>query len=193
MLRDAKHTRIIVIGRWGTRPTRDWYPWFTRQAARFGTVTVPEMPHPDEPVVGDWTKAVADTLEEVPQGVSCLVVGHSVGCQAIVRALASRNPPAMLGAVFVAGWWEVANPWPALKPWCLLDYAVEKARYVLPTSRVLLSSNDPFNPDYESNARVWRDRLGSEVEIVPNAAHFNRSEEPRVLKAVETILRAVSP
>ena len=191
---EAKPTvHIIVIGRWGTRPGRDWYPWFTRVAARFGKVTVPDMPHPDEPRVDLWPKEINRVLAELPPASSCLLVGHSVGCQAILRALAIKKPPSLLGAVFVAGWWSVNGAWPSLEPWCALDFDVEKARYLLPRSHVLLSSNDPFNPDYHDNARLWRERLGSEVQIVAGAAHFNRSEEPSVLAAVEEIMQAVSP
>ncbi len=183
---------ILLIGRWGTRPGRDWYPWF--HTAADADVHIPEMPEPDNPTPAAWIDAVQRHLAEIPADTRVLLVGHSVGCQAIVRALsASPAVRPLLGAVFVAGWWTVGQPWPSLEPWCKTDYDFSRARKALPRSIVLVSTNDPFNPDFEENGALWTERLGSEVHVVPGAGHFNASPQPAVLEAVGDILGGSFP
>lgn len=183
---------ILLIGRWGTRPGRDWYPWF--HATADAVVHIPEMPDPDNPTPAAWSAEVQRQIAGIPADTPLLLVGHSVGCQAIVRALSlSSAPRPLLGAVFVAGWWTVGQPWPALEPWCETNYDIGQARLALPRSIVLLSTNDPFNPDFEENGALWAERLGSEVRVIPGAGHFNASPQPAVLEAVGEIMGASFP
>ena len=42
-------------------------------------------------------------------------------------------------------------------------------------------TDDPFTADAAANGRLWQERLGAAVEVVPGAGHFNRPEEPPVL------------
>ena len=51
---------------------------------------------------------------------------------------------------------------------------------------VLLSDNDPFTSDFRENGRLWTERLGAEVVLVPGARHFNASQEPAVLDALRS-------
>ena len=185
---------ILLIGRWGTRPARDWYPWFRSAADAIGAIHIPEMPDPDNPTPAAWIEAVRQHMAEIPAATGVLLIGHSVGCQAIVRALAAQKPTRpLLGAIFVAGWWSVGQPWPALEPWCASDYDFGSVREILPRSILLVSTNDPFNPDYEENGALWTQRLGSEVRVVPGAGHFNAPQQPAVLEAVGDILGATFP
>lgn len=177
---------ILVIGRWSGHPTSDWYPWLSKQATALGaTIDVPALPHPESPEIPSWTVAVREALGALPPKGRTLLVGHSVGNHAILRALASMAaPPPIIGALFVAGWWTVDDAWPALVPWTRHDEDFAKVRRALPASTVLISDNDPHTSDYRGNAKEWEKRVGSTVRIVPGARHFNGKEEPAVLEAV---------
>jgi predicted alpha/beta hydrolase family esterase len=182
---------ILLISRWSGHPTSDWYPWLAKQVADLGaTIDVPALPHPESPEIASWTVAVREALGALPTGTRTLVVGHSVGNHAILRALASMDAPASLvGALFVAGWWTVDDAWPALIPWMHHDEDLAKARRALPFSEVLVSDNDPHTSDYRANAKEWETKIGSTVRIVPGARHFNGKMEPAVLEAVTRLVK----
>ena len=40
----------------------------------------------------------------------------------------------------------------------------------------ILSDNDPYTSDTQSNKKQWEENLSAKVVIVPSAKHFNDSE-----------------
>lgn len=125
------------------------------------------------------------TRGELLRSGELVLLGHSVGCLAVLHALAKLpEGVAIAGAVLVAGWFTVDKPWDTLRPWMDTSVDTEAARRACRTMIVLLSDNDPFTADYEANRRAWVERLGAEVRLVPGAKHFNGAEEPAVLSAL---------
>ena len=146
--------RIVVVPRWGAREQDDWSPWLQAELA------------------GSAAGTLADTV----------LVGHSIGCQAALHFLAGLPASTRVrGTVCVAGWWAVAEPWESIRPWTQNPPDLRRVRASCGRLRVLLSDNDPFTADAAANGRLWQERLGAAVEVVPAAAHFNRPQEPRVL------------
>jgi uncharacterized protein len=176
--------RILLVPRWAGTATSDWYPWLTRElASRAPAVRIEVAPLRPEPAAPE-IEACLGALGALDPART-LLVGHSVGCQVLMRALA-RDPggaraPALL---LVAGWWTVDQPWDTLRPW--IDTPFEHARVVARCERieVLLSDDDPYTRDAEETRRRFAEGLGAAVQIVPGRRHFNAPEEPAVLDAV---------
>ena len=94
--------RVIIIHRWSGGPDDDWRPWLKIELEQRGyEVANPEMPDTDTPVIKKWV----DKLREVvgTPDADMYFIGHSIGCQAILRYLETIDTP-VGGAVFVAGW-----------------------------------------------------------------------------------------
>lgn len=182
--------RLCIVPRWSGGPESDFYPWLlgnlgTRLPPPFGALRALSMPTPDTPLVSEWSRAVSDAIGDDPLRSSELVlVGHSVGCQAILHALAMLPPGMVGGALLVAGWFTVDRPWETLQPWLEAHPDLEAARAACSNLMVLLSDNDPFTADVAANRKAWEDRMGAEVRVVPGAKHFNAPEEPAVLEAL---------
>lgn len=172
--------------RWSGTATSDFYPWLTRElASRAPQVRVEVAslrPVPDRP-------EIEACLEEVAclDPSRTLLMGHSVGCQALLRALARLDTEIRAPALLcVAGWWTVDRPWDTIRPW--IETSFDHARTAARCARieVLLSDNDPFTRDAEETRRRFVEALAAHVQIVPGRQHFNATEEPAVL---DTILR----
>lgn len=181
---------VYVVPRWGGTTSSDWYPWLAREASRELGVDVRrvEMPSPDVPVIGNWLF----TLERVASQArleEAIFIGHSVGCQAVVRYLARQPEGARAkGCLLVAAWWDVDEPWETLKPWTTTPFDAARAKSVAGRTSVLLSTNDPFTKDYEENARLWRERMDADVRVLENKAHYNGAAERDVLEALAALL-----
>lgn len=180
--------RILVVPRWGATPEDDWYPWLRSELGE-GAVEVLLMPDPSRPTLEAWVDTVQRALGEDPYALAqTMLVGHSVGAQAALRALAGLGSGrAVARLVCVAGWFTVDAPWDDLTPWIetpIDDAAVSEGAQRI---RVLLSTNDPFTADQETNARAWRERVDAEVVVVPDAGHFNAAREPIVLEHVREL------
>lgn len=182
--------RLIVIPRWAGTPASDFYPWLRDRLAHeqpqpFESVAVLDMPQPQVPTVRAWVDAVLQAIgDDRTDRERTVLMGHSVGCQAVLRALAELPEGAVVRAVLgVAGWFTVDEPWPTLLPWIQSPFDAERARRAAGRICVLLGDNDPFTADAAGTARVFGERLGAECEIIPGGRHFNRTEEPEVLRA----------
>lgn len=192
----AMSLRLVVVPRWAGTPRSDYYPWLAAQLAAapdspFESVIVADLPDPGRPRLDTWPPAIAGLLGD-DQAVleDTFVLGHSVGCQALLHALASLPAGARVaGMLAVAGWWRVDEPWPAIRPWQDQLPDLERVRAALPALTVLLSDDDPFIRDYAMNGTLWRERLDAQIELIPGGRHFNGAEEPAVLA---TLLRAAA-
>lgn len=187
MDRTAKH-RLLVVPRWGGGPQHDWYPWLRRTLPEgaFREVVVADLPNPSVPTIDAWRDGIAGLVGGDPEALATTaLVGHSVGCQAILHFLGTLEEGVHVGPVlFVAGWWTVDAPWDSIRPW--LDARIDAARIRARAQRfeVLVSTNDPFTASHETTARLFRQRLGAQVRVVAEAKHFNATEEPVVLEAI---------
>lgn len=173
--------RVFIVHRWDASPTADWYPWVADGLkARGFEVIVPVMPHPGAPEIGSWVS----TLERqvgVPDA-DTYFVGHSVGCQTIVRYLAGLPDGLQVGGcVFVAGWTaltaealpdeesaDIAEPWLS-QP---IDWAAAKSHPSHVTA--VFSDNDPFVP--HSQVGVFEKNLGARIIMEPGKGHLSGEE-----------------
>ena len=180
--------RIVIVPRWGGTPDNDWYPWIRRELAGI-TVELLQMPDPGTPTIAAWTSTVRTALGDDPYALAqTMLVGHSVGAQAAMRAVAQLGDGrAVAKLLCVAGWFAVDAPWPEIRPWMdtpIDDTAVRDGAHSI---HVLLSTNDPFTADHQANAAQWTTRLEAEVSVVDGAGHFNGAEEPVVLEHVRRL------
>lgn len=180
--------RLVLVPRWGGNPGVDFYPWLGRRLAELGwrgEIEPVALRPPDPPDLALTVAAVRQRIASPARAARTVVMGHSVGAQAAMRAVAELpDGMAVAGLVLVAGWWQVDEPWPSIQPW--MDQPFDVARVVAAARRrvVLLSKNDPFTADWARSRRLFEERIGAEVRVVDGGGHFNGAEEPAALRAV---------
>ncbi|RTQ47211.1 DUF1749 domain-containing protein [Hymenobacter gummosus] len=198
----TKH--VYVVPRWGGNGTSDWYPWLKQQLEQ----TAPEdgfryevhpldMPSWEVPVI---SQAVAHLRQVLPperlQNQEVYLVGHSVGCLAILHYLAEINREQAVaqvrGVLCVAGWFMVDSPWQDILHWMNAPIDYERARHAIPENKlmVLLSDDDPYTSAYQQNEKLWLERLHARVSIVHGRQHFSAELDLDVRDAVRDLAGA---
>lgn len=182
--------RAIIVHGWGGTPQEGWFPWLKRELESNGfTVTVPRLPDAEHPHIKTWVPALAAVVGK-PDGNTYLV-GHSMGCQTIIRYLESLKEGEKIGgAVFVAGF---TRPLTGLenegeraidREWASAPINFNLVRSRLGKSVALFSDDDSWVP--VENAEDFKEKLGSEIIISSGQGHFNEEfgfkELPIVLK-----------
>lgn len=139
-------------------------------------VAVPDMPNTNEPRIKDWVSNLAKVVGRADKDT--YFVGHSIGCQAILRYLEGINENIVVGgAVFVAGWFhlienslETKEEKEIAKEWINSPINFRLVRKHLKTSTACFSDDDPFVSISES--KIFEKELGSKIIIHPKRGHF---------------------
>lgn len=169
--------RVFIVHGWAGSPTGDWVAWAKQAFEQKGFRAVaPEMPDTLRPNIDAWVGYLRQVVGEPDSDT--YFVGHSIGCQTILRYLETIHTP-VGGAVFVAGWFGLENlESPEVeeiaKPWLTTPINLEKVRAVLPKSVLLISANDNYGA-YEQNVQKFTE-LGSEIVVLQDAGHITASD-----------------
>ena len=85
-----KRKRAFIIHGWTGRNNQDWFPWALDKLKERGyEASAPAMPNPDYPVMADWLEEIGKVIGKLEP--SDVLIGHSMGCQAVIRYLDQRN------------------------------------------------------------------------------------------------------
>ncbi len=179
--------RIIIVHGWSGSPDDNWLPWLNVELEKLGhEVIVPSMPDTDSPVIEKWVSKLAEVVG-TPDAETYLI-GHSIGCQTIMRYLETINTP-IGGALFVAGWFNLENletdeEKRLAEPWIKTPIDINKIKSVLPKSTLVISDNDDYGA-FEENKQKFSDFVTKTV-VLHQAEHIVDLVVPEIL--TETIL-----
>jgi uncharacterized protein len=165
---------LIVHGWENRRPEGHWQRWLATELTDHGAVVrYPQFPEPDEPVLDDWLALLREELGRLDPARERVLVCHSLA---------------------VLLWWQAAGSLGRLQPDRVLLVAPPAAevlrhhaavRAFAPPGieraglggdlrrrvRLVAGDDDPYFPG--GAARLYADRLGLDVDVVPGGAHLD--------------------
>lgn len=146
------------------------------------------MPHADKPTINDWVGHLAKNVGTVDG--ETFFVGHSIGCQTILRYLSSQKEKCG-GAIFIGGWVELTGleteeEEAIARPWIETEINDEAAKKAIAKSIAIFSDNDPFVPI--SNAEKFKRRFGSEIVVEKGKGHFTEQDSIKELPSAQISL-----
>lgn len=186
--------RAFIIHGWDGSPQDDWFPWLKGVLEKKGwEVQVPTMPETNRPEIKAWVEYLTQSVSQPDKNT--FLIGHSIGCQAILRYIERLSPNQQIGGViFVAGWFNLVGleeaEKPIAKPW--LEMPIDFDRVKQHTKKVvaIFSDNDPVVP--LSDQKIFADKLNARIIVEHAMGHFNAADGvtklPACLKAMESIL-----
>jgi len=194
MSHNSMSRRVFIIHGWDGHPDEGWFPWLKTKLEQKGfQVYVPSMPEPAEPKIKTWVLHLSKIVGEVDENT--YFVGHSVGCQTILRYLESLPADKKVGgAVFVAGWFTLMNletdeEKEIAKPWLETPIDFNKIKQHTKKFFAVFSDDDEFVP--QENKRLFEERLGAKTTIEHSKGHFGNEvkELPVVLKVILSLAK----
>src|SRR3989338_1031463 len=135
------------------------------------------MPDADNRRIERWIPKISEIVGIDDENT--YFVGHSMGCQAIVRYLETLPQGIKVGgAVFVGGFFKrltSLEPGPDIEEvvehWLSRPCDLSKAKKRLSKSVAIFSDNDPYVP--LDNQDDFKDKLGSKIIIEHKKGHFS--------------------
>ncbi len=188
---NAPDKRAIIVHGWGGHPQEGWFPWLAQELKKKGfEVSVTTMPETAHPRIDAWIEHLRE-LVPYPD-TQTYFIGHSIGCQAILRYLEHLPERVKIGgAVFAAGWTTLTNlepeEVPVAEPWLRTPIDFEKIKKHGQRFLALFSDNDEFVP--RENEQVFKKKLGAAIIREKKKGHFSGSDGITMLPAVlDTLL-----
>ena len=182
--------RVFVIHGWGGGPEEGWFPWLKNELQGHGLeVIVPAMPNTDNPKIEEWVSSLAKMVGQPDENT--FFVGHSIGCQAILRYIESINKK-VGGAVFVAGWFvlgdlETDEEKIIGRPWIETPINFDKIKENSKNLIAIFSRDDEVVP-FEENSIRFEKYLSAKIILEDGKGHYSGSDGvtnlPAALEAV---------
>lgn len=167
--------RVFIIHGWDGSPENHWFPWLKKELKKIGfKVIVPAMPHSSEPKIELWVSHLNKIVGKVNE--ETYFVGHSIGCQAIMRYLETVDDNSKVGGiVFVAGFFNlpflktrmekiIAKPW--------LETTINTNKIKKQTKQIVAIFSDNDAHVSLDEAPLFERKLGAKVIVEKNKGHF---------------------
>ena len=104
--------KIYIVHCWEGTKEDGWYPWLDKELSNDNNKVYRfNMPNTANPKIEEWVSFLDKQVESLDD--KTYFIGHSIGCQTILRYLQTKDVCNIGGILFVAPWLD------------LLDYAIE--------------------------------------------------------------------
>jgi hypothetical protein len=183
--------RAIIVHGWSDSPAGSWFPWLKHKLEDRGfKVDVPEMPDTNIPKIDAWV----NKLKETKPDSDTILVGHSIGCQAIMWFL-EKTGTKVKGILFIAPWLTLkglgAEEKIVAKPWLETPINFEKVKSSAKKIIAIFCDDDPYVPI--SDEKTFKNSLNAETIIETGKGHFSSedgvTELQEALDSVEKLSR----
>ena len=171
--------RVIIIHRWDASPESDWYQSVSKSLEEKGfQVEIPEMPNTSEPEISAWTNKLKEIVPK--PNIDTFFIGHSIGCQTIMRYLEQLDKKIKVGKiVFVAPWFNLQNLEDSqseriTKPWIETPIDLDNVKSHLTSLIVIFSDNDEWVS--LSDKEIFKSLLYAKVIVEHNKGHFTKDD-----------------
>ncbi|MDD5415479.1 MAG: alpha/beta fold hydrolase [Candidatus Daviesbacteria bacterium] len=179
--------RVIIVHGWGGSSQNGWISWARKKLEKRYEVLVPDLPDTNYPKIEKWVPYLAQLMSEVRE--SDILIGHSMGCQTIMRFLQDLPEGQKVGRVIlVAGFGSFLKglteaEWQVARSWIDTPLDLNKVRDKADSFVAVFSDNDPFVP-LEENRKIFETKLGARIIIEKGQGHFNKNTLPILLDLI---------
>ncbi len=188
--------KVYIIHGWGGSSEEPMHKWLKKSLEEKGyTVVAPEMPNPETPEINAWVSKIKKVAQP---GQNTVFVGHSIGCQAILRYLEQLSEEIKVaGVVLIAPWMKLdeqtikeegAEAVEVAKPWEETPIDFEKVKKHSDEFIAIFSDDDPYVPLDQKG--LFEKELNAEIIVEHEKGHFAPEDGIKELpSALSSILK----
>ena len=171
-------TKVYIIHGWGLDSNMPWIKWLEGELKKNkkAQVYALDMPNTQSPKIEEWVDYLKKNVGIIDEGT--YFVGHSIGCQTIMRFLEKLPKNEHIkGCAFVAPWFDLINledgEVEIAHPWIHNKINFERLDQHTGNFLAIFSSNDP----YVSEREVEKFRqFGAKIIIKKDEGHFDTTK-----------------
>ena len=172
--------RIYIVHCWDGTKDDGWYPWLDEKLSESGNQVYRfNMPDTANPKIDEWVNYLDSQVDNLDD--KTYFIGHSIGCQTIMRYLETKDITRIGGILFVAPWLELLpeavsdeESFNTAKPWLIKKIDFEKIKKFTNNIHSIFSSDDYFvSLDQKEE---FEKLLDAKTIVVDNKGHISQDD-----------------
>lgn len=180
--------KIYIIHCWDGTKEDGWYPWLDKELSNENNKVYRfNMPNTSNPKIEEWVSFLDKQIETLDE--KTYFIGHSIGCQTILRYLQTKDICKVGGILFVAPWLDLLDyaiededSYNTAKPWLTTPINFEKIKKFTNNISCIFSDNDYFVSLDQKNK--FEELLNVKTIIVNNKGHISQDDNVYELKEI---------
>ena len=180
--------RIYIVHCWGGTKEDGWYPWLDKKISNMDNEVIRfNMPNTANPIINDWVETLDSIVDKIDEHT--FFIGHSIGCQTIMRYLETKNVKKIGGILFVAPWLDLLpkaiedeKSYNIAYPWINTPIDFNKIKRITNNINCIFSNDDYFVSLEQE--KEFRDKLDADTIIVSNKGHISQDDNVYELQEI---------
>ena len=180
--------KIYIIHCWDGTKEDGWYPWLDKELSnKNNKVYRLNMPNTANPKIEEWVSFLDKQIETLDD--KTYFIGHSIGCQTILRYLQTKDICKVGGILFIAPWLDLLDyavededSYNTAKPWLTIPIDFEKIKKFTNNISCIFSDNDYFVSLDQKDK--FEELLNAKTIIVNNKGHISQDDNVYELKEI---------
>lgn len=180
--------KIYLVHCWDGKSSDGWYPWLAEKISDNNVDLIKfDMPNTACPKIDEWVGTLNSKVDLLDD--ETYFIGHSIGCQTILRYLETKEITKIGGILFVAPWLDLLpeaiedeDSYNTAQPWINTPIDFEKIKQF--TSNInCIFSNDDYFVSIEQE-KEFRNKLNAKTIIVNNKGHISQDDNVYELQEI---------
>lgn len=184
--------KIYIVHCWDGTKNDGWYPWLDKRISNTNNEVIRfNMPDTANPKIEEWVSELNNQVSSLDEHT--YFVGHSIGCQTIMRYLEKQNVRKIGGILFVAPWLDLLpeavsdeESYNIAQPWLNTPIDFEKIKNFTDNITCIFSDNDYFVSLEQE--KKFKELLNAKTLIVKDKGHISADDGIEDLNEIYTEL-----
>lgn len=172
--------KVYMVHCWDGKSEDGWYPWLDKNLSSEEIEVIKfDMPNTSSPTIDDWVSTLDKYVEVLDENT--FFVGHSIGCQTIMRYLERKEETNIGGIFFVAPWLnllpaaiEDQDSLAIATPWINTPIDFNKIKKFTKNINCLFSYDDYFVDINQE--KEFKEKLGANTLLVTGCGHISQDD-----------------
>lgn len=180
--------KIYIVHCWDGNKDDGWYPWLDKELSNEeNKVYRFNMPNTNNPKIDEWILFLDKQVDNLDE--KTYFIGHSIGCQTIMRYLQTKDTCKIGGILFVAPWLDLLDyaisdeeSYNTAQPWLTEKIDFEKLKKFTDNIHCIFSDNDYF-VSLNQNVKFQK-LLNAKSVVVSDKGHISQDDDIYELKEI---------
>ena len=172
--------KIFLVHCWDGTSNDGWYPWIEKQLNGDNVKVIKfNMPNTANPNIDEWVSTLNSKVDVLNEDT--YFIGHSIGCQTIMRYLETKEVCKIGGILFVAPWLDLLpeavadeESYNTAQPWLNTPINFDKIKQFSNNINCIFSSDDYFVSLEQE--KEFKDKLNAITCVVKNKGHISQDD-----------------